>query len=97
MESTPDFAWLFIKMITGLVLVLALAIVLIRYVLPKGGKWGRRSKGGWVQIIDRFALEPRKSLYVVKIAGRYFVLGAGEGSLSLIQELTAAEGEKIEK
>ncbi|MBI2083110.1 MAG: flagellar biosynthetic protein FliO [Deltaproteobacteria bacterium] len=97
MEGTPDFAWLFIKMIAGLILVLALAIVLIRYVLPRtGARWGRRPKDGWVRIVDRFALEPRKSLYLVKIAERYLVLGTGEGSLSLIQELTAEEGGKIE-
>ncbi|MBI2981077.1 MAG: flagellar biosynthetic protein FliO [Deltaproteobacteria bacterium] len=83
-------------MVAGLLLVLALALVLIRYVLPKTGRWGRRSRIGWARIIDRFPLAPRASLYLVKIAERYLVLGSGEGSLNLIRELSKEEGEKIE-
>lgn len=97
MPTTPDFAWLFLKTVAGLILVLGLAIVLIRYVLPRVpfGRFGRR-RAGWARVVDRFVLEPRKNLYLVKVAERYFLLGSGENSLSLLSELSKTEGEKIE-
>ena len=93
--TTPDFLWLFIRMVIGLVVVLGLALLLIRYVLPKA-RWGKNSKTGWAWVIGRVMLEPRKGLYLVKIVGRYFVLGSTDQNLSLISELTQEEGEKIE-
>lgn len=95
MTPTPDFTWLFIKMIAGLVLVLALAIVLIRFVLPRT-RLGRSRRPSWAQLIDRLPLEQHRTLYVVKILERYFVLGSSEHSFSLITELSKPEGEKIE-
>ena len=88
---TTDFAWLFVRMVVGLVFVLALALFLIRYVLAR--KSSRR--GSWVTIVDRFSLESRKHLYLVKIVGRYFVLGSGEQSLNVVAELNSSEGDKI--
>ena len=94
-SPTPDFTWLFLRMTAGLVLVLALAVVLIRFVLPRL-KIGRSRAPAWGRVLDRIALEPHRSLYLVKIAGRFFVLGATEHSIGLITEVPAAEGEKIE-
>lgn len=91
--TSPDFLWLFIRMIIGLVVVLGLALLLIRYVLPKAGK---NSKTNWAGVVGRVMLEPRKGLYLVKIVGRYFVLGSTDQNLSLISELSKEEGEKIE-
>lgn len=82
-------------MMAGLVLVLALAVVLIRFVLPRT----RRTRGGhkgWVTVIDRFFLGKGVSLLLVRVAERYLVLGAAESSVNLIAELPKSEGEKIE-
>ena len=96
-STTPDFTWLFIKMITGLVLVLGLAVILLRYVLPKTRLAGiGRKKGSWAQFMDRLPMGPKQSLNLVKISGRYFVLGVSENSVNLITELSTTEGEKIE-
>lgn len=94
MTPTPDFSWLFVKMVIGLVLVLGLALVLFRYVLPRT-KFGRRNGSSWASVEDAVRLDPHKSLYLVKILERYFVLGASEHSLQVITELSAPEGEKI--
>lgn len=98
METTPDFAVLFVKMLAGLILVLILAVVLIRYLLPrsrlsflKGGK-----KSDWVSVLNRFPLEPRKTLYLVKVASRYFLLGSAENSLNLVGELNETDMQKIQ-
>ncbi|HSA58511.1 MAG TPA: flagellar biosynthetic protein FliO [bacterium] len=94
MNPTPDFTWLFVKMVIGLVLVLGLALFLFRFVLPRT-KFGRRGGASWASIEDAVRLDPHKSLYLVKILERYFVLGASEHSLQLITELSPLEGEKI--
>ncbi len=94
MISTPDFTWLFIKMLAGLLLVLGLAFILIRVILPKT-KMGRSRRNSWVSLIDRYPLDQHKSLYIVKIMERYFVLGSAENSINLVTELTQEEGEKI--
>lgn len=94
MQMTPDFATLFVKMLAGLILVLGLAVVLVRFFLPRA-RWGRR-RVGWAEVVDRLVLEPRKSLYLVKVAERYLLLGASDHALHLVGELSRTEGEKIE-
>lgn len=95
MTSTPDFTWLFLKMLVGLVIVLGLAVFLIRYLLPKT-RLGRRKGNQWMVLVDRLSIEPRKGVYLVKILERYFVLGITEQSVNLITELSKSEGETIE-
>ena len=93
MQPTPDFTWLFIKMMAGLVICLGLAIVFLRVVLPRT-RMGKSARRDWVSILDTVRVDQRKSLHMIKIAERYFVLGAGEESLNLIAELSPAEWEK---
>ena len=95
MTPTPDFTWLFVKMVVGLVLVLGLALVLFRYVLPKTRLVRRRKGAIWGELTDVIRLDPHRSLYLVRILERYFVLGASEQSFQLITELSPSEGEKI--
>lgn len=98
MTPNPDFTWLFIKMIAGLVVVLGLAFILVRFVLPKtvAGRLRKSRNAPWAILIDRLPIEPKKNLYLIRIANRYFVLGSSESSVNLITELSQAEGEKIE-
>lgn len=96
MTPTPDFSWLFVKMVIGLILVLGLALVLFRYVLPRFGLGQRRGRGlDWAFVEDVVRIDPHRSLFLVKILERHFVLGASEHSLSVITELSAADSEKI--
>ncbi len=95
MTSSPDFTWLFVKMIAGLVLVLALAVILVRYVLPRT-RLGRRRPASWGSLVDRIPIDSERSLCLVKILERYFVLGIAGQSFQLITEISKAEGEKIE-
>lgn len=85
-------------MIFGLVLVLGLALVMIRYVLPKTGLASRRrGLKGAIEVVDRVPLDQRKYLSLVKILGRYFVLGVSEHAVHPVAELTAEEGARLEK
>lgn len=96
--TTPDFTWLFLKTLLVLILVLGLAVVFIRYVLPRVS-FGRTRRGteGAILILDRIPLDQRKHLSVVKIVGRYFVLGVSDHAVNLVTELTETEGHQIEK
>jgi flagellar biogenesis protein FliO len=97
MNTTPDFSWLFIQMLAGLILVLALAVVVFRFVLPRTRLFRGRLGGGWATVLDVARLDPHHNLYLVKIAERYMVLGSGEKGVTAVAELTAAEGERIVK
>ena len=94
---TQDFSWLFIKMVSGLVLVIGLAIVLIRFVLPKMGLMKvRKNAFKWVHLLDQFPLNAKASLQLVKMGGKYLVLGVSENSVHVMTELPKEEGERLE-
>jgi len=48
-----------------------------------------RSSVKLVDVVERVALDQKKSMYVVKVAGEYLLVGGAEGSLSLITKLDA--------
>jgi len=50
---------------------------------------GRAS--GAVRVLARCPLEPRRSVYVIEVAGRCFLVGVGDGPMSLLAELDAAQ------
>lgn len=94
MQPTPDFTWLFVKMVIGLMLVVGLALFLFRYVIPRT-RLGRRRSAAWASLEDIVHLDPQRSLYLVKILERYFVLGATEQNLQVITEIPFQQGEKL--
>lgn len=47
---------------------------------------------GAVRIIARCPLEPRRSVYVVEAAGRSFLIGVGDGPMTVLAEL---DGDKL--
>ncbi|HZS37871.1 MAG TPA: flagellar biosynthetic protein FliO [Polyangia bacterium] len=69
----------------ALVVVCALAVGALRALGRRGG----RARG--MRLVSRLAVEPRRSLVVVEVAGRWFLVGVGDGPMSLLSELDAAE------
>ncbi|MBK7860057.1 MAG: flagellar biosynthetic protein FliO [Archangiaceae bacterium] len=51
--------------------------------------------GGVVSVVERVSLDQRRSLFVVKAAGEYLLVGGTDASLGLISKLDAAEVEKL--
>ncbi|MFN7133643.1 MAG: flagellar biosynthetic protein FliO, partial [Myxococcales bacterium] len=73
-----------------MVLVLGLVVGLIYLSLNVVGKrlLALQPTGNpLLKVHDRFALEPKKSLYVVEAAGEYLLLGVGEREISLVTRL----------
>ena|SRR5688572_19795791 len=66
-------------------LVCLLAWLALRWLSRRGV--GR--SGGPLQVVARCALEPRRSVYVIEAAGRCFLVGVGDGPMSLLAELDA--------
>lgn len=50
---------------------------------------------GAMKVLARQQLEPRRSLFVVKVADRTFLLGSAESGVNLVAELSAEEASQI--
>ena len=81
------------EMLVGSLLVLGL-VCLIAWVVVRIGTrrfWGPRT-GGVLDVVARVPLEPRRSLYVVEVAGKTLLVGTSEMGLSVLSEL---DGDRV--
>ncbi len=85
--SNIDFTWVFLKMIFAMVAVIALAIVILRYVIPRLSFSRAQNARSDLKIVDRIPLEGRKNLYLVQIEGRRFLVASTDHQVNLISEL----------
>lgn len=77
--------------------VLGLVVAIIYLTLNVGARKLLRlgpQAGALVKVLDRVALEPKKSVLVVQVAGEFMLLGSSEGSLSF---LTKLDGPAVER
>ena len=96
-DGEPSVAFALVRTIVvlGLVLMivwLSLNFGLRRLIGLKGPMGGGQSV---VTVLERIPLDQKRALFVVKAAGEYLLLGSGEGNLSLVSKLDAAEVEKL--
>jgi flagellar protein FliO/FliZ len=78
-----------LQTLVSLLAVCLLAWLLLRWGARRGFAFGGR--GQRVKVIERVALDPRRTLYVVEVGGKVLLLGAGDGaSPTLISELDPA-------
>lgn len=78
-----SFGVLFVKTIVATVVVIALALLTIKFLVPKLRNL-RRNKNSRIQILDYQALEPRKGIYIVDIAGKKTAIGVSENTIAKI-------------
>lgn len=52
-------------------------------------RWGGRRLGarGVVEVVDRAALDARRSVFVVRVGARAWLLAAGDGPVTVVAEL----------
>lgn len=72
-------------------LVCLLAYAALRWLSKRGQVQGQRG----FRVLARCAVEPKRSLVVVDVAGRVFLLSSAEGGLSLVAELDAKDAERL--
>lgn len=85
-----DFTSLFLKMLALLAVVVVLGFVLIRYFGTSGHLRGKDG-GKYFELISWHRLDPKKTLYLVRIGKRTFALGGTDSSVNMITELEADE------
>jgi flagellar biogenesis protein FliO len=91
-KGSVDFTWLFLKTLLAMLVVIALAVVALRFLLPRL-TLNRQIKGKTdFKILDRLPLDQKKGIYVVEVEGRRLLLGASEHYVGFIAELKALEG-----
>ena len=91
-----NFFTMLSETLLALGLVCGLAYLVFRLALPR--LTTIRAANSMVRVVDRVGLDPRKSLYVVEVAGRWLLVGASEAGLHLVSELDAkAAGEAAEE
>lgn len=82
------------EMLISSVVVLAVVCVVAWMVVRFGGRWlvGARGRARGMDVLARLPLEPRRSLYVVEVAGKTLLVGTSEMGLSVLSEL---DGERV--
>jgi flagellar biogenesis protein FliO len=48
-----------------------------------------------MRVVGRLALEPRRSIYLVEIGGRCFVVGVGDGPMAMLGEVEPPPAEAL--
>lgn len=87
--------WLFVKMLLSLGAVLALMFG-IMYLLKRYAMPGNQAPGQQIAIdvLGRKALQPKKSVVVLKVADRIVVVGVSEQGMQTLTEFSAEECER---
>jgi flagellar biosynthetic protein FliO len=66
---------------------LALVCFVAYFVLRWLGRRGVGRSDDCVRVLGRCFLEPRRSVYLIETGGRCFLVGVGEGPMSLLAEI----------
>lgn len=75
-----------LQTLLALAVVCVLAWVVLKWASRRGFAFG--AGGRRVKVLERVALDPRRTLYLVEVGGKVLLLGAGDGaSPRLISEL----------
>jgi flagellar biogenesis protein FliO len=80
----------------GTLLVLSSVVLLVLVVAAWMLVRWRQGRGfadatGTIKVRARLALDPKRHLYVIDVAGKTLLVGAGEGAVSLVSDLTGEE------
>jgi flagellar protein FliO/FliZ len=86
MTGDASYGDLLVTSLLALAAVCVAAFVLVRV----AGRWlttGRTRGAGLMDVVARVPLEPRRSLYIVEVAGKALLVGTSEMGLSVLSEL----------
>ncbi len=74
--------------------VLAIAYVTLRFGLPRFFGM-RKSASGPIQTVASYRLEPKKTLYLVKVGTQMFLIGTSEGQVEYLTGVAAENAAEI--
>lgn len=84
-NSDPSLSWLFVKTILAMVIIIALAFVSIRFLLPKLSRY-RGAPAKEIDVIGYRQLDARKAVYILRMRGRDVAVGVTENSMTPLTE-----------
>ncbi|MFL5320151.1 MAG: FliO/MopB family protein [Myxococcaceae bacterium] len=99
-NDTSGLGWQLFKTMLMLGVVIAMVYLSLNFGLRK--LMGARAassfgKGSVVTVVERITLEPRRTIYVLRAAGEYLLVGVGDGGMTLISKLDTAEVDRIQR
>jgi len=77
--------------LASLGIVCLLAYVSLRFLARRGFGRGAGASADPIRVLGRCPLEPRRSLYLVEVAGRRFLVGVGGGPMTALAELAPTD------
>ncbi len=81
--------WSTLAYLLSLVAVFAVVVVMAYFTAKFiGGRFNARMSTGGGKVLENLPLGPNRSVCVVEMAGRVFLLGVAEGSITLLSEIT---------
>ena len=82
------------ELLVSSVVVLGVVCVVAWVIVRFGARWivGARGRARGMDVVARLPLEPRRSLYVVEVAGKTLLVGTSEMGLNVLSEL---DGERV--
>ena len=96
--ADESMGFLLFRTLIVLGMVVMMAYVSLNWGLRKflGIKPAAGGGGAIVSVVERVALDQRHSMFVVKAAGEYLLVGGADGTLALISKLDTAAVEKVQ-
>jgi len=70
-----------VGVLIGLTVACAAALVLLRRQMRA------RAETAGMRVVGRLALEPRRSIYLVEVGARCFMVGVGDGPMTMLGEV----------
>ncbi|HVP50617.1 MAG TPA: flagellar biosynthetic protein FliO [Terriglobales bacterium] len=84
----------YVEVLLALAGVLVLAYVVLKVGLPR--MFGMRtSSGGPIQVLARYPLEPKKTLYLVKAGSQVFLVGTAENQVAYLTAIAPENAEEM--
>jgi flagellar protein FliO/FliZ len=85
-SDLPDLGGSIALSLVSLALVCFVAFFVLRWL----GRKGVGHSDDCVRVLGRRFLEPRRSVYLIETGGRCFLVGVGDGPISLLAEIDKA-------
>jgi flagellar biosynthetic protein FliO len=80
-----EFLWMMVQTFVALALVCGLAYLIFRLVLPRVNF--NFSSNSMIRVVDRIAIDARKNLCVIEVAGKWMLIAVTENGVQLVSEL----------
>lgn len=91
-EAIPSFGWALVQMVIVLGAVSLLAYFLLGKVLPKIMRVQTpTAPTRLLEVVDRLPIDQRRAILIIKLGERHFLVGASEGSITLLSRLEPEE------